>query len=131
MCYVYGFDLLEKLCVVSMVVVLVVPCLFGCVVSTIHTVPHYIPFCMYHLPKWHMVWDHLKALLAHHGSSVTFFPLTLAFFYSAVIKSSIIRFANRCRNAPAILLTSSLSLVFQSPDQPSVCETCRSLSLRF
>jgi len=62
MWYVYRFDWLENLCLVSMVVVLVVPCLFGCVVSTIHTVPHYIPFCMYHFPKRHMVYDHLKSL---------------------------------------------------------------------
>ena len=91
MCYVYGFDLLESLCLVSMVVALVVPCLFGCVVSTIHTVQHYIPFCMYHLPKWNMVCDHLKSLLAYcvlyHSSRVTFFPLVLAFFNSTVIKS--------------------------------------------
>ena len=46
---------------VSMVVSLVVPYLFGCVVSTSRTVPHYIPLCMYHLPKRHMVYRRLRA----------------------------------------------------------------------
>ena len=57
----YGFDLWDRMCLVSIVMVLVVPSLFGCVFSTILVVPPYISFCMYHLPKWHMmgvhVWD--------------------------------------------------------------------------
>jgi len=41
----------------------VVPPLFGRVVSTIRTVPHYIPFCVYHLPKRHMVCDHFESFV--------------------------------------------------------------------
>ncbi len=64
-CAVFTDSICSKSWLVSMVVDLVVPSLFRCVISTIHTVPHYIAFCMYHLPKRHMVCDHLKALLAY------------------------------------------------------------------
>ena len=58
MFYVYGFDLVGKIWLVSIVVVLVVACLFGCVVSMILAVPPYVPFCMYHLPKRNMMCAH-------------------------------------------------------------------------
>ena len=49
----------------------------------------------------------------HHSSSVTSFPLTLAFFYSAEIKSSILQW------------------LLDHRQPPSVCETHRSISFSF
>ena len=40
MFYVYGFDLLDKIWLVSIVVDLVVACLLGCVVSTLFILNH-------------------------------------------------------------------------------------------
>ena len=45
MFYVYGFDLLDKIWVVSIVVVLVVVCLFGCVVILLSS-PRVFPLCV-------------------------------------------------------------------------------------
>ena len=54
MLHVYGFDLSDRIWLVSIVMALVVACLLGCVFSTILAGPPYIPLCMYHLPKRHM-----------------------------------------------------------------------------
>ena len=56
---VYGFDLLDRIWFVFIVMVLVVDDLFGCVSSTIHADPPYISFCAYHLPKRHMMGVHV------------------------------------------------------------------------
>jgi hypothetical protein len=53
---VYGFDLSDRIWLVCIVMVLVVVSLFGCVFSTILTGPSYIPFCLYRLPKRHMMY---------------------------------------------------------------------------
>ena len=58
MFYVYGFDVSDRICLVSIVMTLVVDCLLGCVYPTILTGPPYIPFCLYHLPKRHMMYAH-------------------------------------------------------------------------
>jgi hypothetical protein len=44
---VYGFDLLERIWIVSIVMTLVVVCLFGCICSTILVFPPYISFKIY------------------------------------------------------------------------------------
>jgi hypothetical protein len=54
----YGFDLSDRIWGVSIVMTLVVDCLLGCVYPTILTGPPYIPFCLYHLPKRHMMCAH-------------------------------------------------------------------------
>jgi hypothetical protein len=60
MFYVYGFDLSHRLWLVSIVKSSIVVCLFGCVFSTILVVSPYMPFCVYHLPKWHMMCVHFE-----------------------------------------------------------------------
>jgi hypothetical protein len=55
MFYVYGFDLSDRIGIVCIVMVLVVDFLFGCVSSTIIVGPLYIPFCLFRLPKRHMM----------------------------------------------------------------------------
>jgi hypothetical protein len=52
---VYGFDLSDRIWHVCIVMTLVVSSLFGWVFSTIITDPSYIPFCLYLLPKCHMM----------------------------------------------------------------------------
>jgi hypothetical protein len=54
----YGFDMSDRIRLVSIGMALVVTCLFGCVFSTILAVPPYIPFCMYHFPQRHMMCVH-------------------------------------------------------------------------
>ena len=58
--YTYGFDLSDRSCRVSIVLVLIVVCLYGCVFTTILTVTPYILFYMYHFPKWHMMSVHFE-----------------------------------------------------------------------
>jgi hypothetical protein len=60
---VYGFELLVKVWPVSIVLVLVPAFFFGCVYSLILTVPPYIFFVMYHLPKRHMMGVHVCSSL--------------------------------------------------------------------
>ena len=52
---VYGFELLVRVCPVSLVLVFVVAYLITCVSSLILVVTLYTSFCMYHLPKRHMM----------------------------------------------------------------------------
>jgi len=47
-------------CLVSIVMTFVVAYLLGCVFSTILAGPPYITFCLYHLPKQHMMCSFLK-----------------------------------------------------------------------
>jgi hypothetical protein len=56
--YVYGFDLSGRIWLVSIVMVLVVASLVGCVFSKILAGSPYITFCLYHLPKRHMMCAH-------------------------------------------------------------------------
>ncbi len=53
---VYGFELSDRIWLVSIVMTLVVDCLLRCAFSTIFTGPPYIPFCLYRLSKCHMMW---------------------------------------------------------------------------
>jgi hypothetical protein len=83
MLYVYGFVLSDRIWLASLVMVLVVACSLGCVFLTILTGPPYIPFCLYHLARRHMMCSHFKSFIGfpvYHSSSVTLFPLALAFF---------------------------------------------------
>ncbi len=50
-----------------------IPCLPECVFSTILTGPLYIPFCVYHVHKRQMTWDHFETFIdwtVHHSSRV-------------------------------------------------------------
>jgi len=87
------------------------------------------------LPKRHMMWVHFESFTGftvHHSSSVTFFPLTLAFFYSAVIKSSIRGHVPSSKTvcpslSPPLALAFNLSL----HRHPYLCIPLRSRSIRF
>ena len=52
---VYGFELLVRVCPVSLLLVLVVVCLIACVSSLVLVVTLYLSFCIYHLHKLHMM----------------------------------------------------------------------------
>ena len=72
------------------VVTLVFVCLSGCVFSTILTGPPFIPFCGIFclIGTWCMfISNKSHGFTVYHSSSVTPFPLSLAFFYSVEIKS--------------------------------------------
>ena len=61
MFYVYSFDLSDRIWLVSIVMVLVVACLLGCVFLTILSGPPYIPFLLVSFaPAAHDVYSILK-----------------------------------------------------------------------
>jgi hypothetical protein len=53
-----GFDLLDRIGFVSIVMTLIVTCLFGCVFTSILVVTLFIP--VGHLPRWHMRYIHFE-----------------------------------------------------------------------
>jgi hypothetical protein len=72
----YGIDLVDRIWFVYIVMTLIVSCLFGCVLTGFVTVTLYIPSCVDHLPKRHMMYTDIRFtdLLCIIVSSVTFFP---------------------------------------------------------
>ncbi len=56
----YDIDFFDRICFVYIVMALIVLCLFGCILTVFLTVTLYIPSCVVHLPKWHMMWAHLE-----------------------------------------------------------------------
>ncbi len=51
----YGIDLVDRIWFVYIVMSLIVAYLFGCVLTAFVAVTLYIPSCVDHLPKWHMM----------------------------------------------------------------------------
>ncbi len=72
----YEIDLVDRIWFVYIVMALIVACLFGCVLTAFVTVSLYIPSCVDHLPKRHMMCVDVSftGLLCIIVSSVTFFP---------------------------------------------------------
>jgi hypothetical protein len=56
-----GFDLLDRIGFVYIVMALIVACLFGCVFTAILAVTLFIPSCVVHLPKRHMMCIHFES----------------------------------------------------------------------
>jgi hypothetical protein len=56
-----GFDLLDRIWFVYIVMTLIVTCLFGCVFIAFVVVELYIPSRVDHLPKWYMMCDHVES----------------------------------------------------------------------
>jgi hypothetical protein len=78
-----GFDLLERICFVYIVMVLSVVCLFGCIFTAFLAVTLYMPSCMDHLPKRHMMCAHFTTFcrfVVHHRYRVTLFALDSRLF---------------------------------------------------
>jgi hypothetical protein len=55
-----GFDLLDRIWFVYIVMTLIVDCLFGCVCTMFVVVTLYIPSCVDQLPKGHMMCAHAE-----------------------------------------------------------------------
>jgi hypothetical protein len=56
-----GFELLDRILFVYIVMTLIVACLFGCVFTVFVVVTLYIPSCVDHLPKRHMMCAHVES----------------------------------------------------------------------
>jgi hypothetical protein len=89
---VYGLELFVSVWFMSIVLALVVACFFGCFSSPILAVPLYISFCMYPLPKRHMMGVHVwvsPGSVFIIVSACHLLPSALVFFYSAENKQQV------------------------------------------
>jgi hypothetical protein len=77
----YGFDLVDRIWFVYIVVSLIIDSLFGSVLTEFVVVTLYIPSCVDHLPKRHMMCADVSftGLLCIIVSSVTFFTWPSSF----------------------------------------------------